>query len=108
MKGPKKIPRMRKMVKTSSVPFMDRFFRLKSLKRILLVRVRYLKCLHLQTLPQAVFVSVLGFNAVATVFSVIKRQSACLVFNPITVNNFASPFNYTPVGRASDSVMAPT
>ena len=38
----------------------------------------------------------------------IMRQSACLVFNPITVNNFASPFNCTPVGRASDSMMAPT
>ena len=38
----------------------------------------------------------------------ITRQSACLVFNPITVNNFASLFNCTPVGRASDSMMAPT
>ena len=38
----------------------------------------------------------------------IMRQSAYLVFNPITVNNFASLFNCTPVGRASDSVMAPT
>ena len=38
----------------------------------------------------------------------IMRQSACLVFNPITVNNFASLFNCAPVGRASDSVMAPT
>ena len=38
----------------------------------------------------------------------IMRQSACLVFNPITVNNFASLFNGTPVGRASDSMMAPT
>ena len=38
----------------------------------------------------------------------IMRQSPCLVFNPITVNNFASLFNCTPVGRASDSVMAPT
>ena len=36
------------------------------------------------------------------------RQSACLVFNPITVNYFASLFNYTPVGRASDLMMAPT
>ena len=34
----------------------------------------------------------------------VMRQSACLVFNPITVNNF----NCTPVGRASDSMMAPT
>ena len=31
----------------------------------------------------------------------IMRQSACLVFNPITVNNVASLFNCTPVGRAS-------
>ena len=38
----------------------------------------------------------------------IMRQSACLVFNLITVNNFASLFNCTPVGQASDSVMAPT
>ena len=38
----------------------------------------------------------------------IMRQSACLVFNPITVNNFASLFNCTPVDRASDSMMAPT
>ena len=38
----------------------------------------------------------------------IMRQSACLVFNPITVNNFASLFNCTLVGRASDSMMAPT
>ena len=38
----------------------------------------------------------------------IMRQSACLVFNPITVNNFASLFNCTPVGRASDSMMART
>ena len=38
----------------------------------------------------------------------MMRQSACLVFNPITVNNFASLFNCTPLGRASDSVMAPT
>ena len=35
----------------------------------------------------------------------IMRQSACLVFNPITVNNFASLFNCTPGGsgvRLSD------
>ena len=38
----------------------------------------------------------------------IMRQSECLVFNPITVNNFASLFNRTPVGRASESMMAPT
>ena len=38
----------------------------------------------------------------------IMRQSACLVFNPITVNNFVSLFNCTPMDRASDSMMAPT
>ena len=38
----------------------------------------------------------------------IMRQSACLVFNPIMVNNFASLFNCMSVGRASDSMMAPT
>ena len=38
----------------------------------------------------------------------VMRQSACLVVNPIAVTNFASFFNYTPVGRASDSVMDPT
>ena len=37
----------------------------------------------------------------------VMRQSACLVFNPIMVDNYAA-FNCTPVGRASDSMMAPT
>ena len=37
----------------------------------------------------------------------IMRQSAGLVFNPVTFNNFDSLFNCTPVGRASDSMMAP-
>ena len=32
----------------------------------------------------------------------VMRQSACLVVNPITVDNFASLFNCTPVDRASD------
>ena len=36
------------------------------------------------------------------------RQSACLVINPITIENFAALFNCTPVDRASDSMMAPT
>ena len=31
-----------------------------------------------------------------------------LVFNPIMVDNYAAFFNCTPVGRASDSMMAPT
>ena len=36
----------------------------------------------------------------------VMRQSACLVLNPITVDNFAALFNCTPVDRASDSMMA--
>ena len=36
----------------------------------------------------------------------VMRQSACLVFNPIMVDNYAALFNCTPVGRASDSMMA--
>ena len=38
----------------------------------------------------------------------VMRQSACLVINRITVDNFAALFNCTPVVRASDSMMAPT
>ena len=38
----------------------------------------------------------------------VMRQSACLVVNPVTVNNFAVLFNCTPVGRGSDSMIAPT
>ena len=38
----------------------------------------------------------------------VMRQSACLVFNPVMVDNYAAFFNCTPVGRASDSTMAPT
>ena len=38
----------------------------------------------------------------------VMRQSACLVFNPIMVDSCAAFFNCTPVGRASDSMMAPT
>ena len=39
----------------------------------------------------------------------VMRQSACLaVFNPIMVDTYAAFFNCTPVGRASDSMMAPT
>ena len=32
------------------------------------------------------------------------RQSACLVLNPIMVDNYAAFFNCTPIGRASDSI----
>ena len=35
------------------------------------------------------------------------RQFACLVFNQIMVDNYAAFFYLTPVGRASDSLMAP-
>ena len=44
----------------------------------------------------------IGYN------SNVMRQFVCLLFNPITGNNYASLFNCTPVGRASDSRMAPT
>ena len=37
----------------------------------------------------------------------VMRQTACMVVNPFTVNNFADLFNCTPVGRASDLMMAP-
>ena len=36
----------------------------------------------------------------------VMGQTACLVFNPITANNYATLFNCMPVGRASDSLMA--
>ena len=38
----------------------------------------------------------------------VMRQSACLVSNPITVDNYAAFFNCTPVERALDSMMFPT
>ena len=38
----------------------------------------------------------------------VMRQSACLVINPITVNDYAALFNCTPVDPASVSMMAPT
>ena len=34
----------------------------------------------------------------------VMRQYACLVINPITVDNFAALFNCTTVDRASDSI----
>ena len=36
----------------------------------------------------------------------VMRQYALLVFNPVMID--AAFFNCTPVGRASDSMMAPT
>ena len=38
----------------------------------------------------------------------VMRHSTTLVINPITVDAFVVLFNYTPVGWASDSMMAPT
>ena len=38
----------------------------------------------------------------------VMRQSACLVVNSFTVHNFAVLFNCTPLGRGSDSMIAPT
>ena len=35
------------------------------------------------------------------------RQSAFLVINPITVDNYSALLNCTPVDRASGSMMAP-
>ena len=37
----------------------------------------------------------------------VVRQSACLVFGPVVVGNCAAFFGCAPVGRASDSVVAP-
>ena len=36
------------------------------------------------------------------------KKELFLVFNLIMVDNYAAFFNCTPVGRASDSMMAPT
>ena len=36
----------------------------------------------------------------------VIRQTACMVVNPITVYNFASLFDFTPVGWASDAMTA--
>ena len=38
----------------------------------------------------------------------VCEQSACLAFNPIMVDDYSAFFNCTPVGRASNSMMAPT
>ena len=38
----------------------------------------------------------------------VMQQPACVVFNPIMVDKYAAFFNCTPVGLASDSMMAPT
>ena len=38
----------------------------------------------------------------------VMRQSAYLIIDPITVENFAFLVNCKPVGRASDSILGPT
>ena len=38
----------------------------------------------------------------------VMRQSACLVIDPITVDNFDALLYCTPVDRTSDSMMALT
>ena len=38
----------------------------------------------------------------------VMRQSLCLTFNPVMIDNYTAFFNCTPVGRASDSMMVPT
>ena len=38
----------------------------------------------------------------------VLQQTACLVVNPYTVDNFAFFFNCTLVGRTSDSMTVPT
>ena len=38
----------------------------------------------------------------------LMRQFACLLVNPITLDNFAAVFNCTPMDRASDALMART
>ena len=44
----------------------------------------------------------IGYNLIQQ-YIVIIQQSACLVFYPISVSNYAFFFNYTPVGRSPDS-----
>ena len=45
---------------------------------------------------------ILGYIKIGYNINVIQ-QTACMVVNPITVNDFASLFGCTPAGRASDS-----
>ena len=55
--------------------------------------------IFLFSLEKSLYVSDLGYNLN------VMRQSACLVFNPIMVDNYA--FFNCP-GWASDSMIAPT
>ena len=56
----------------------------------------------------AQFIKIISHYKKIGYFINILQQTECLVVNPITVGNFAFPFNCTPVGRTSDSMMAPT
>ena len=51
------------------------------------------------TFLQSIYHKRIGYNLN------VMRQSACKVINPITADTFAALFNYTPVDRASDSMM---
>ena len=62
-------------------------------------------CSHFPQPPPDTRCSMGDLNNVVILYD---AQSACLVFNPIMVDNYAAFFNCTPVGRASDSMMAPT
>ena len=58
---------------------------------------------------------ILALNFVKSFFDIreiwyninVIRQTACMVVNPIKVDNFASLFGCTPAGRDSDSMTAP-
>ena len=68
---------------------------------------RFSVAMHMKISLRAAFVYLLRYKRIGYNLN-IMRQSAYLVFNPITVDNYAAFFNCTPVGRASDSMMAPT
>ena len=48
-----------------------------------------------------IFLFTIRYKRIENNINVIQ-QSACLVFNPIAIDNYASFFNCTPFGRASD------
>ena len=51
---------------------------------------------------------IIRYKRIVVIYLKVMQQSACLVINPITVDNFAALFNCTPVDRVSDSIIAPT
>ena len=72
----------------------------------------YFAASHFSVVP--IYAAILSKNQIITRYRRIgynlnvMRLSVCLVFNPIMVDNYAAFFNCTPLGRASDSMMAPT